>query len=275
MSVPLHISDAEHWQAHAACSGSGTRTEFRDGALQRVRCSCSGGSVRKRPVPGTEPEPDPHPRPPTDPLSPFERRAAYERGIERAHEVRRALLDAIESSRALSSSQKYAARLVVEHADVTSTATYDQLETIRADWAGVVHPDDTLMTAFDAFPTVEAPTGPVAVPGRVFELRTYESHNETAGLKKIEMFEKGGELPIFARVGVTPVFFGRNTVGPRLPSLTYMLVFPDLATREKNWGVFRDDPEWVKLRSTPGHSNAEILTNIHVQILRATDYSQV
>ena len=30
-----------------------------------------------------------------------------------------------------------------------------------------------------------------------------------------------------------------------------------------------------KLRSTPGYSNAEILTNIHVQILRATDYSQV
>ena len=138
-----------------------------------------------------------------------------------------------------------------------------------------VRRDSSLMAAFDAFPTVEVPAGPLAVPGRVFELRTYESHNEGAGLKKIEMFEKGGEIGIFRRVGLAPVFFGRNTVGPRLPSLTYMLVFPDLATREKNWGVFRDDPEWVKLRSTPGYSNAEILTNIHVQILRATDYSQV
>ena len=138
-----------------------------------------------------------------------------------------------------------------------------------------VRRDSSLMAAFDAFPTVEVPAGPLAVPGRVFELRTYESHNEGAGLKKIEMFEKGGEIGIFRRVGLAPVFFGRNTVGPRLPSLTYMLVFPDLATREKNWGVFRDDPEWMKLRSTPGYSNAEILTNIHVQILRATDYSQV
>jgi hypothetical protein len=138
-----------------------------------------------------------------------------------------------------------------------------------------VRRDSSLMTAFDAFPTVEVPSGPLAVPGRVFELRTYESHNEGAGLKKIEMFEKGGEIGIFRRVGLAPVFFGRNTVGPRLPSLTYMLVFPDLATREKNWGVFRDDPEWVKLRSTPGYSNAEILTNIHVQVLRATEYSQV
>jgi len=138
-----------------------------------------------------------------------------------------------------------------------------------------VRRDSSLLTAFDAFPAIEAPTGPVAVPGRVFELRTYESHNENAGLKKIEMFEKGGEIGIFRRVGLTPVFFGRHTVGPRLPSLTYMLVFPDLATREKNWGGFRDDPEWVKLRGTPGFSNAEILTNINVQILRPTDYSQV
>ena len=138
-----------------------------------------------------------------------------------------------------------------------------------------VRRDSSLMAAFDAFPAVEVPSGPLAVPSRVFELRTYESHNESAHLKKVEMFEKGGEIGIFRRVGLAPVFFGRNVVGQRLPSLTYMLVFPDLAAREKNWGVFRDDPEWVKLRATPGSSNAEIMTNINVQILRPTDYSQV
>jgi hypothetical protein len=131
------------------------------------------------------------------------------------------------------------------------------------------------MVAFDSVPAVEVPTGPLAAPSRVFELRTYESHNENAGLKKIEMFEKGGEIAIFRRVGLAPVFFGRDLIGPTLPSLTYMLVFPDLATREKNWVVFRDDPEWAKLRATPGFSNAEILTNINVQILRPTAYSQI
>lgn len=138
-----------------------------------------------------------------------------------------------------------------------------------------VRRDSSLMSAFDSFPGVEVPAGPLAVPGRIFELRTYESHNESAALKKIEMFEKAGEIAIFRRVGLAPVFFGRNVVGPRLPSLTYMLVFPDLATREKNWGVFGDDPEWVKLRATPGFTNAEILTNISVQVLRPTDYSQI
>jgi hypothetical protein len=133
----------------------------------------------------------------------------------------------------------------------------------------------SLMVAFDSFPAVEAPAAAVAVPTRVFELRTYESHNDSASLKKIEMFESGGEIGIFRRVGLTPVFFGRNIIGPTLPSLTYMLVFADVAGREKNWAAFREDPAWVKLRSTPGYANTEILTNISNLLLRPTDYSQI
>jgi hypothetical protein len=59
------------------------------------------------------------------------------------------------------------------------------------------------------------------VPSRVFELRTYKSHNDRAGAKKIEMFEKG-EFPIFRRVGLNWVFFGKDVVGNTLPSLTYL-----------------------------------------------------
>jgi NIPSNAP len=135
--------------------------------------------------------------------------------------------------------------------------------------------ESSLMVAFGSTPTVEVPSGPLAAPSRVFELRTYESHNETAGLKKIEMFEAGGEIAIFRRVGMQPVFFGRDVIGRTLPSLTYMLVFADAAAREKGWATFRDDPEWVKLRSTAGYANADILTNITSLLLRPTDYSQI
>ncbi len=131
----------------------------------------------------------------------------------------------------------------------------------------------TLLVPFDTMPTVEVPKP--QTPTRVFEMRTYESHNENAGLKKIEMFEKGGELAIFRRVGLNPVFFGRTVVGPQMPNLTYMVSFPDLGARDKAWAAFRDDPEWVKLRQTPGYANADILTNIGVQLLRPTDYSQI
>ena len=135
--------------------------------------------------------------------------------------------------------------------------------------------ESSLLSAFAAAPTVEVPTGPEAAASRVFELRTYESHNEAAGAKKIEMFEKAGEIAIFRRVGLHPVFFARNVVGSNLPSLTYMLVFADMAAREKNWATFREDPEWVKLRATPGYSNAEVLTTITNLFLRPTDYSQI
>ena len=71
------------------------------------------------------------------------------------------------------------------------------------------------------------------------------------------MFEQGGELAIFRRVGLNTVFFSRDVVGAGLPSLTYMLVFADAAAREKNWDVFRQDPEWLKLRAHPGYADAE------------------
>ena len=138
-----------------------------------------------------------------------------------------------------------------------------------------VRRDSWLMGAFTGFPGVEAPSGANAGASRVFELRTYESHNETAGLKKIEMFEKAGEIPIFRRVGITPVFFGRNVVGSGLPSLTYLTVFADMAAREKAWAAFGADPDWVKLRAQAGYTNAEIVSNSRIEMLRPTDYSQL
>lgn len=89
------------------------------------------------------------------------------------------------------------------------------------------------------------------------------------------MFEKGGEIAIFRRLGMAPVFFGRDLVGTRLPSLTYMLVFPDMPARDKCWADFGADPEWVKLRTAPGYGNAEILSGTNVALLRPTDYSQL
>lgn len=72
-----------------------------------------------------------------------------------------------------------------------------------------------------------------------------------------------------------PVFFGETLVGTKLPNLTYMLVFDDMAARDKNWATFVGDPEWKKLSTTPGYTNAEILTNITNVFLRPTAYSQI
>lgn len=129
-----------------------------------------------------------------------------------------------------------------------------------------------LMHAFPHFPRVEPPA---ATPGRVFELRTYRSHGERAGARKIEMFDTGGEIPIFRRTGLDPVFFAQDLTGDHLPSLTYMLTFPDMATREKNWQAFRTDPQWRVLAAMPGLTDPEITTAIEDQLLAPTPYSQI
>jgi len=88
------------------------------------------------------------------------------------------------------------------------------------------------------------------------------------------MFETG-EAAIFRRLGMSPVFFAQTIVGRNVPNLTYMLCYDDLAAREKLWKDFGADPEWQKLRSAPGNSDAEIVSNISNTILRPAPYSQI
>ncbi len=139
---------------------------------------------------------------------------------------------------------------------------------------GYIRKESSVLLAFKSVPKLEIPAQAKEKKGRIFELRTYEAHSRKANKKKVEMFDTA-EVDIFRRTGLQPVFFGEGLVGTNLPSLTYMLVFDDMATRDKNWGQFGGHPDWKKLSTTPGYTNAEILTNITSVFLRPTGYSQV
>jgi hypothetical protein len=135
--------------------------------------------------------------------------------------------------------------------------------------------ETTLLSAFPKMPKLVVPTATATKGPRLFELRTYESASEKTHLLKVKMFEELGEIAIFKRVGLTPVFFSRTLAGPRMPSLVYMLVHDDMAGREKSWAAFRTDAEWKKVSSTPGYSDAEIVSNITTLYLRPAAYSQI
>ena len=109
---------------------------------------------------------------------------------------------------------------------------------------------------------------------RLLNLRIYESHNERAGRKKVEMFNKG-ELDIFRRVGLTPVFFGEAVAGPLMPNLTYLLVFPDEAGRKSAWEKFRADAAWLKLKAIPEYADKEIVSKITNVLLVPANYSEI
>jgi hypothetical protein len=134
-----------------------------------------------------------------------------------------------------------------------------------------VRMESSLLLALEHMPKIVAPEP----KGRIFELRTYESPTEATSAKKADMFIRMGETEIFRRSGLTPVFFGRTVIGPRLPNFVYMLTYPDLAGRDKAWNTFRDDPGWLKLKETPGYSDGEILSNVTSILLRPTAYSQI
>ena len=137
-----------------------------------------------------------------------------------------------------------------------------------------VRVESSLLVAFEGMPKLEVPPTTAGNKPRIFELRTYESHSKKASRKKIEMFNTG-EIAIFRRTGLRPVFFGETIIGPKMPNLTYMLTYDDLAAREKSWDAFRVDPEWKKLSAMPGFTDAEIVTNISNLLLRPTAYSQI
>jgi hypothetical protein len=137
-----------------------------------------------------------------------------------------------------------------------------------------VRTESALLAAFESIPRLEIPPAAAENRPRIFELRTYESHSEKAHLKKVEMF-KLGEIAIFRRTGLRPVFFGRTLIGSKLPNLTYMLTFDDMAARDKNWAAFIADPEWKKLSTTPGYTDGEIVSNITNLLLAPTPYSQI
>ncbi len=137
-----------------------------------------------------------------------------------------------------------------------------------------VRAESSLMKSFEAIPRIEIPTAAKEKKPRLFELRTYESHSRRANKKKIEMFNQG-EIAIFRRAGLQPVFFGETLIGAKLPNLTYMLVFDNMAAREKNWAAFASDPEWKKLSATPGYTDPEIVTNISNIFLRPLPFSEI
>lgn len=138
-----------------------------------------------------------------------------------------------------------------------------------------VRQEVSLLVAFEKFPHIAMPAATAGKGPRLFELRTYESPSERAHRAKVRMFAEMGEIEIFRRVGLTPVFFSRTLVGRRMPSLVYMLVHENLAAREKSWSAFGSDPEWRKLASTPGFTDPEIVSNITAVFLRPASYSEI
>ncbi len=137
-----------------------------------------------------------------------------------------------------------------------------------------VRVESSILRCFDNKPQLTIPDKPEQRPSRIFELRTYESQSFSALTRKVGMFNNG-EMQIFERLGMRPIFFGETLVGPRQPNVTYMLSYDSLAARDELWHVFGSDPEWNKLSRQPELKDEQIVANISNVILRPLSFSAI
>ncbi len=84
---------------------------------------------------------------------------------------------------------------------------------------------------------------------RVYELRSYESASEKKYWKKVEMFNEGGEVDLFARLNFNAIFYAEVISGPTMPNLMYMTSFENMNDRNEHWKAFSNDPKWKELLS--------------------------
>lgn len=133
-----------------------------------------------------------------------------------------------------------------------------------------VRVESTLLIAFEGWPQITVPQK----GKRIFQLRTYESPSVRDHVRKVQMFH-AGEFEIFRKVGFWNVFFGDALIGERLPHLTYMLSYTEVAQMDELWGKFRNDPDWKKLQQRPEFSYEPIVSNITNLVLAPTEYSQI
>ena len=125
-----------------------------------------------------------------------------------------------------------------------------------------------------AAPFWNAPASSATKAKRIFQMRTYESPTHQDHVRKVEMFHKG-EFEIFKAAGLTSVFYGDTLIGPRMPSLTYMLSLEGVEELNAKWAAFQSNPDWKKLSADPRYAFEPTVSNITNLILSPLKSSQI
>lgn len=131
----------------------------------------------------------------------------------------------------------------------------------------------TLLRAFSHMPRFSLPNHPTAPSKRIYELRSYEGATEKIYLKKVEMFNEGGEIALFERLDFNALFYGEVLSGSTMPNLMYMTTFSDTKSHEEHWNTFRNHPDWKVLSGKEEYKNT-VSKNVKY-LLYPTDYSDI
>jgi hypothetical protein len=85
---------------------------------------------------------------------------------------------------------------------------------------------------------------------RVFEIRTYVTESK-AGLDALVSRMGGGEAKFFEKAGMTNIGHFVAADAPKSENTyVYIVAHESQEQAKASWAKFREDPEWVKLRTT-------------------------
>lgn len=81
-------------------------------------------------------------------------------------------------------------------------------------------------------------------------------------------------LKLWERHGIKQAGFWTVGIGDSNQDLYYLLEWESLADREKKWGAFATDPEWLEKRAAT-EADGQIVASVNNQILMPTKFSSV
>jgi len=137
-------------------------------------------------------------------------------------------------------------------------APYERIETM-------------LLKAFSHMPNYFAPKYDTPKKDQIFELRSYEGATEKIWRKKVHMFNEGGEIKIFEKVGSNAIFYGEVLAGAAMPNLVYMTSYENMESQKAHWDAFRKHPDWEVLKNKPEYANT--VSHIDKWLCYPADYS--
>ncbi len=137
-----------------------------------------------------------------------------------------------------------------------------------------VRVESILLKAFPDMPQHAAPWSAQGYSAdRIYELRSYEGPTEQYFANKVQMFNQGGEVTLFNKLGFHAVFYASVLSGAHMPNLMYMTSFDNMAARDDHWKTFGADPTWKSLSSSPQYQHN--VSHIDDIFLHAAPYSEL
>lgn len=157
--------------------------------------------------------------------------------------------------------------------DKSANQSQDEYINGTSDKPAFARIETIFLKAFELMPNIVPSklTGPKSE--RVYELRSYESASEKLYRNKVKMFNQGGEIDIFSRLGFNPVFYSEVVFGSKMPNLMYMTSFENMQSREDHWKAFSNDPAWKTLSALPEYQKN--VSHSDIYFLRPTEYSEL